>query len=137
MKHHTKDKGDIGVLKCQADLGERGYKIFVSISEHLPFDFVAYKNKKFYRIQAKYISAINNEYIPLDLRSCWSDLNGAHRADLDKSEVDLVAIYCPDTEKCYYLVPDIMHMQRNLRLIKPKNNQKKFINMADDFLTPA
>ncbi len=52
--HHTKNKGDIGVLKTCVDLAEQGYLILTPLSEHSPFDIVAYKDKKFLRIQVKY-----------------------------------------------------------------------------------
>ncbi len=34
MKHHTKDKGDLGVLKAQLDLFEKGYTILLPYTEH-------------------------------------------------------------------------------------------------------
>jgi len=45
--HHTKDKGDLGVLKAQLDLFEQGFTIFVPLTEHCPFDLVAYKTGNF------------------------------------------------------------------------------------------
>jgi hypothetical protein len=39
--HHTKDKGDLGVLKAQLDLFEQGFAILVPLTEHCPFDLVA------------------------------------------------------------------------------------------------
>jgi len=52
--HHTKDKGDLGVLKAQIDLFEQGFTIFVPLTEHCPFDLVAYKDGEFRRVQVKY-----------------------------------------------------------------------------------
>ena len=40
--HHTKEKGDLGVLKAQVKFAEKGYKILEPKSEHLSFDFVVY-----------------------------------------------------------------------------------------------
>ena len=40
--HHTKDKGDTGLLKVMCDLSEQGFKILTPFSEHLPFDLVAF-----------------------------------------------------------------------------------------------
>ena len=47
--HHTKDKGDLGVLKAQVDLFEQGFAIFTPQTEHCPFDLVAYKDGEFRR----------------------------------------------------------------------------------------
>ena len=45
--HHTKVKGDLGVLKAQLDLFEQGFLILNPITEHALFDLVAYKDRKF------------------------------------------------------------------------------------------
>ena len=52
--HHTKNKGDLGVLKAQLDLFEQGFTVRVPLTEHLPFDLVAYKEGEFRRVQVKY-----------------------------------------------------------------------------------
>ena len=51
--HHTKTKGDLGVLKSQADLCSKGYLVCLPLSEHAPFDLVVYKNANFQRVQVK------------------------------------------------------------------------------------
>ncbi|MBN3939256.1 MAG: hypothetical protein HWQ40_04695 [Nostoc sp. NMS9] len=65
MLHHTKNKGDIAATKAIADLTLKGYLILTPVvCEHLPFDFVAYKDDKFYKIQAKYAGdnrVVNNQ----------------------------------------------------------------------------
>ena len=57
--HHTKDKGDIALMKTTLDLTMKGFNIFLPISEHLPFDFIAYKDGKCFRMQAKYSASGN------------------------------------------------------------------------------
>lgn len=55
--HHTKDKGDLAAAKVIADLVEKEYSVFVPVvTEHTPFDLIAYKDGKCYRIQAKYLT---------------------------------------------------------------------------------
>ena len=56
VMHHTKEKGDLGVLKAQLDLFEKGFLILNPVTEHAPFDIVAYKDREFKRIQVKYKS---------------------------------------------------------------------------------
>ena len=34
MMHHTKDKGDLGVLKAQVDLFEQGFIVAFPVTEH-------------------------------------------------------------------------------------------------------
>jgi hypothetical protein len=131
--HHTKNKGDLGVLKSQLDLYEKGYMILTPNTEHSPFDLVAYKGGKFLRIQVKYRSA-KNEKIEIPFSTCWSDKNGTHTQPYDKNEIDVMCVYCPDTDKCYYVDPKECKNTFNIRLSIPKNNQKSKIHMADDYL---
>ncbi len=56
MPHPTKNKGDLGVLKAQADLCTKGYLVLIPLSEHSLFDLVAYKDRDFLRIQVKFRS---------------------------------------------------------------------------------
>lgn len=41
--HHTKNKGDLGVLKVKVDLFDQGFLLLNPESEHTPFDIVIYK----------------------------------------------------------------------------------------------
>lgn len=130
--HHTKEKGDIGVLKAQADIAEQGYKILVPLSEHLPFDLVAYKNGEYKRIQVKYRKAVNGS-ISFDARSTWSDKNGSHVERMDKNQVDIVCLYCPETDKCYYFNPKDMDKSISLRIKDTRNGQSKNVKQAVDY----
>jgi len=132
-EHHTKNKGDLGVLKAQLDLYEKGYLILTPHTEHSPFDLVGYKNGKFLRIQVKYRTA-KNDKIEVPFRTCWVDKNGTHTQDYDKNEIDLMCVYCPDTDKCYYVNPQECNKTFNLRLSTPKNNQKSGIHLAEDYM---
>ena len=132
-EHHTKNKGDLGVLKAQLDLYEKGYLILTPHTEHSPFDLVGYKNGKFLRIQVKYRTA-KNDKIEVAFRTCWADKNGTHTQDYDKDEIDVMCVYCPDTDKCYYINPQECNKTFNLRLSTPKNNQKNGIHLAEDYM---
>jgi hypothetical protein len=132
-EHHTKNKGDLGVLKAQLDLYEKGYLILIPQTEHSPFDLVGYKDGKFLRIQVKYRTS-KDDKIEIPFKTCWADKNGTHTKDYDKSEIDVMCVYCPDTNKCYYVNPQECNKTFNLRLSPTKNNQKTGIHLAEDFL---
>ncbi|WP_371815001.1 group I intron-associated PD-(D/E)XK endonuclease [Mycobacterium sp. DL440] len=40
-RHHTKDKGELGVAKAHADLVGKGFYVLFPATEHAPFDLVA------------------------------------------------------------------------------------------------
>jgi hypothetical protein len=131
--HHTKEKGDLGVLKAQLDLFEQGFLILNPVTEHAPFDLVAYKDLRFQRVQVKYKSVDKTGSITVHFRSCWADKNGTHMRQTDKDEIDLYCIYCPDTDECYYLDPKNYNRSVTLRVEMPRNNQTKNVKLAVDF----
>ena len=131
--HHTKIKGDLGVLKAKLDLFEQGFMILNPETEHAPFDLVTYKNGNFLRVQVKYRTLNKNGVIEIDFRSSYSFSGGAVNKSVDKDQIDLYAIYCPNTDLCYYLNPKNFHQTVSLRVRIPRNNQLKGIHFADNF----
>lgn len=133
MEHHTKNKGDLGVLKVKVDLVSKGFLVGSLDTEHSPFDIIAYKDKTFKRVQVKYRS-LKNGKLEVQFSSSWADKNGSHVKPIDKNEVDLYAIYCSETETCYYLNPSNFGKSVSLRVENPGNNQSKLIKFANDYL---
>ncbi len=131
--HHTKEKGDLGVLKAQLDLFEQGFQVLHPLTEHAPFDLVAYRDGKFLRIQVKYKLLDRTGGITVHFRSTWADRHGTHVRPIDKDEIDLYCIYCPDTDECYYLAPGDYNRSVTLRVETPRNNQARRIRRAGDF----
>lgn len=132
--HHTKTKGDIGVLKVQCSLAENGYTVLLPLTEHASYDLVAEKAGAFRRIQVKYRSAYNGK-IEVTFKNTWSDKSGRHVVQVDKNEVDLYAVYCPDTDKVYYFDPKEFSASITLRFTLPRNNNQKGFHLADNYTT--
>jgi len=131
--HHTKEKGDLGVLKAQVDLFEQGFTILVPQTEHSPFDLAAYKDGEFRRVQVKYRSIDKFGKVDVKFSTVWNDKHGTHIVPVDKREIDLYCIYCPDTDECYYLDPSQFGSNASLRVKAPKNSQAKRVNFAADY----
>lgn len=132
--HHTKNKGDLGVFKAQVSLCEQGYLILTPNTEHSPFDLVGYKNGKFLRIQVKYRSESKGK-IDISFKSTWVDKSGVHSVPVDKDEIDIYCLYCPSTDKCYWIDPKKFNQSVTLRLTNTKNKQHQGVNLASDFET--
>ena len=132
-KHHTKTKGDLAIFKCLADLSGRGFLVSLPMSEHAPFDLIAYKDQKFYRVQVKYRTKRNGALTVL-FRTNWTDKHGTHRVPIDKNEIDRYCIYCPDTDLCYYFNPRLFDGSVTIRVDPSKNNQTANIKSAELFL---
>jgi hypothetical protein len=113
--HHTKDKGDLAAAKVIADLVEKEYSIFVPVvTEHAPFDFIAYKDGKCYRIQAKYSA---NNFV--SNKSTWADKNGNHQKKYKHDDFDFYGIYLPSIGKVVY--PSIKFGGCSIRTTPPKS----------------
>ncbi|WP_367281883.1 group I intron-associated PD-(D/E)XK endonuclease [Tunicatimonas pelagia] len=72
--------------------------------------------------------------ISVRFQSSWSDRNGTHIVDWKKDSLDLVAVYCPETDVCYYFDHTQFGKTITLRVETSKNNQARGINRADDYL---
>lgn len=125
--HHTKDKGDIALMKTTLDLTLKGYNIFLPISEHLPFDFIAYKDGQCFRMQAKYSSGgkVNN--------STYS--GGKTTKYYNENDFDYYAVYLPEIDQCIY--PSIKYAGANFRFSKcnsatPFYWYEDFLNFTDN-----
>ena len=121
MRHHTKDKGDIGVLKTQLDLTIQGWIISIPITEHAPFDLIATKDGISKTIQVKFRKVYKGG-VEVNFRSCWSDKNGVHMKPVDKTAIDVMAIYCPETDECYYFDPKEFNKSVKFRVTETKNS---------------
>lgn len=134
MRHHTKDKGDIGTGKVIADLLTKGIQICLPLSEHLPFDLVGVKEDgTLIKISVKYRTLVKGR-IFVSLSHSYSDSKGVHTKEVNKNMIDIIAIYCPDTDRVYYVNPVDFKKSILLRIEKTKNNQLKGINIAENYL---
>jgi PD-(D/E)XK endonuclease len=96
--HEKKIKGDIGAAQVIADLTMKEYTVFTPVvCESLPFDIIAYKNGKSYRIQAKYSS----DGIAKSATS-WADKNGNHRNKYSDEDFDYYGLYLSSIGRVVY-----------------------------------
>lgn len=131
MKHETSEKGDIGVANITADLLEKGFVVFNPINATLPFDLLIFHNDFYYRIQVKY-RKIRKGIISAGLQR-HVIVNGKDTYSLNKF-ADILAVYCPDNKKCYYVLAKDVESSISLRVDLTKNNQKFGIKYADNYL---
>lgn len=117
-----------------ADMTAKGWRILVPFTEHEAFDFVAYDGNRYLRVQAKY-RRMKRGCAYVEFRSSWSDRNGVHHAPLDRDLIDLVSVYVPDNDRCYYFDPSAIDGKSvTLRIEPTRNKQEKEITWASNFL---
>jgi hypothetical protein len=131
--HHTKTLGDLGVLKAQVDLYLKGYWVSVPLTEHAPFDLIITQNGTSQTVQVKSRSLNRRGCLEIPFRQSYSTSNGVQTVQWNKNEIDLVCVYCPETDECYYFDPKKFNQSLTLRVKTPKNNQKQGIHLAKDY----
>lgn len=135
MKHHTKDKGDIGLTKVIADLTEKGFIISLPISEHQQYDLIADYEGKLIRIQIKYRTlSTNNKTITFACKTVHKGKDGktVNRFYL-KEDFELYALYSQSTQQCYY-IPNIG--QKCISIAENQIHSFTPFYWYEDFLNP-
>jgi hypothetical protein len=130
---HSKQKGNIGVAATVLELQKHGLSVFSELGDYSRIDLIAELHGELKSIQVKYAKNING-IITIPLRKCGP--NG-YRYTYKTSDIDWFAIYDPSSEKVYWVKSDEALANKTgfaLRTIKPKNNQCKNINLAENYM---
>jgi PD-(D/E)XK endonuclease len=133
MLHLTKTKGDLGVLKAQLDLTQKGYIVSWPMTEHAPFDLVITNLSGSRTVQVKTRSIDHSGGLEVRLASVWKNRRGVVRKEVNKLLVDLYCIFCPETDHCYYIRSVDVKKTIKLRVRIPKNGQRRNIKFAADY----
>lgn len=89
------------------------------------------------KVSVKYRTMTKRGVVVVRAGSVWNDRNGTHYRPHNVGDYDAVAIYCPDTSKCYYLLAaELAPTQTTLRISESGNNQMAGVRMARWFVGP-
>ena len=130
-------KGAIAETKIAAAATELDIPVLRPIVEHARYDLAFEIERKILRVQCKW-GALDRDGAVIKVRvgGCWlSPTAGYVRSSYAEDEIDLLAVYCGELDRCY-LLPVALVAGRaaiQLRLRPPKNGQRACINLASDF----
>jgi hypothetical protein len=111
----TTRKGDIGVALATADLLRQGYDVLKPISDKLGYDLAIFD---------------------IECRPLTSNIKhstGKITSTKHNNDFDILCIYCPDTNKCYYINRKEYISSITLRVDKPVRHQRINIRLAKDY----
>jgi prevent-host-death family protein len=136
--HDPNLKGNVAELKIAAALASIGLPVLSPVTEHERYDLVIELEHRFLRIQCKY-APIYRGVICVRTSSSRRGPSGFIRAPYTADEIDGIAAYCPDLDRCYLLPIDAIGTthQITLRLDPPKNGQRACLNWAADYELPG
>jgi prevent-host-death family protein len=136
----TNQKGGIAETAITAAAVKLGIPVFRPVVEHGRSDLVFEIADRLFRVQCKWGGLdADGAVIKVSLQSNYLTPAGYVRNSYSDGEIDLVAVYCGELDRCY-LLPSSLACGRTavlLRLTPPKNGQRACLNLAVDFEFPG
>ena len=136
----SNQKGGIAETAILAAATKLGIPVLRPVVEHARYDLAFEIGDRIFRVQCKW-GALDEDgsVIKVSLRSSWCTPTGYEHRQYESGEIDLVAVYCGDLDRCY-LLPHELAVGRSgiwLRLSPPRNGQRASINLAEEFELPG
>jgi prevent-host-death family protein len=128
-------KGNVAELAIATAAAELGLSVLKPLTEHERYDLVLGVAGRLLRVQCKWGSQ-QGEVVTVRLRSSYhSPTRGYVTSTYDDSEVDAVAVYCGQLQRCYLLPIDLVSGLGavTLRLSPARNNQRAALNLAAEY----
>ncbi len=132
---NTKRKGNVGEAKVIADLLEQGLEVALPFGDNLPFDLIAVEpDFRLWKIQVKFARAHQGVIRVKNWRQSENTQRRYERI-YTPAQVDVFAIYCPDTDLVYYVSQTEIGQRTTfyLRVTPTKNQQKVGIHWHNDY----
>jgi len=128
-----KHQGTIGVLRVAHVYQMLGYNVLLPLGDSQKYDLVIEKNGKLERIQVK-TTTERNGVVSASTRVIGHNLKGVNIYHSTKEDFDILAIVEMKTQNVYAIPFDGDRQQFHFRTRKTKNNQKKNIRLAEEYL---
>jgi prevent-host-death family protein len=132
----TNQKGGIAETKIAAAATELGISVLRPIVEHGRYDLAFEIGERILRVQCKWAALDESAgVIRVNLQSCRHTPAGYVHTSYAAHEIDAVAVYCGDLDRCYLLPVSLVAGRRALylRTTPPRNAQRACINLEADF----
>ncbi len=129
--------GAVSQAKILAALTLAGKVVLTPCVAVRPYDFVIEDAGQFLRIQCKTGRLFRGAvcFRPHWLRAARRETGWQRRVTDYRGEIDLFAVYCPETDAVYLVPIDMVTTPRvcSLRVTPARNNQSKKIGWAKDY----
>jgi hypothetical protein len=111
---------------------ENGFDVFTPIGENSGLDFVAVRGGKIVRVQVKSTNAIKDGKMVFGLRKTRVNTRAVFNNPYPDT-VDYFALYCHENDYVGLVENKGLPIELKIRVVPPRNGQKKGIRMAEDF----
>jgi hypothetical protein len=130
----TDQKGSIAEAAIVFAATKAGVGVLRPLTDGERYDLVFDLRPRLVRVQCKWASR-EGEVVAVRCYSSRRSGTGFIKTSYSREDVDFIAAYCPELERCYLLPLDLFdrRLQVQLRLGKTRNNQRRGINWEEAF----
>ena len=130
----TDQKGAIAELAIAKAAIARRIGVYRPLSDGERYDLIFDLGDRLDRVQCKW-APLHGDVIVVRVYSSRRAADGLRRRRYAPGEIDALAAYCPDLDRCFYLPSERIagRVQLHLRTAPSRNNQSCGVNWADDF----
>lgn len=136
MENNPNIKGNVAEAAIRFEATKLGLAVWTPLTEHGRYDLVLEIAGELHKVQCKWGRlACDGTVIAVKLESTRYTPAGCVRTTYSAGELDLVAIYCGEIDRCYLLPESLFVGKRGvqLRLEPARNGQLACINLARDY----
>jgi prevent-host-death family protein len=138
-QRNTNHKGNAAELAVAFEAAKLGLSVLMPWTEHERYDLVLGIGGRLLRVQCKW-GRSDGETISVQLASSYhSPTRGYVRRLYTPAEIDAIAIYCEEMQRCYLVPIDrVAGIGRlTLRLALARNNQRAALHFAAQYEFPG
>ena len=134
MQLSTDQKGAIAESAIVHAAIKLGVGVLKPLTDGHRYDLVFDLGPSLVRVQCKW-AVLAGDVVTVRCYSCRRTRDGQLCRPYSTDDVDAIAAYCAQLNRCFYFPMDWLgdRMRLQLRLGRARNNQRRGINWADDF----
>ncbi len=128
-------KGNVAELKIAAAAAELGIGVVRPMTEHGRYDLVFDTGDRLLRVQCKWANRVGDVIAFRIGGNYHSPTRGYVTSSYTAADVDAIAVYCADNDRCYFIPIEQVEGVRfmHLRLKPAKNGQVAAIHWAAEY----
>jgi hypothetical protein len=111
-----------------------GAEIYRPLNDGTRYDLILDVGRELLRVQCKYAPR-HGDVVAVRCYSTRRARDGLRKRQYTAAEVDVIAAYCPEIDRCFLILSSEFEGRTGLvlRLAPTKNNQHVRVNWAEDF----
>jgi PD-(D/E)XK endonuclease len=130
----TDQKGAIAELAVALEAARLGIEVYRPMQEGGRYDMIFNLHSRLVRVQCKWANR-QDDVLIVRCYSCRRAREGMRKRPYTPDEIDAIAAYSMDLDRCYFLPLDEIYRKTGiqLRLAPAANNQRLKVNWAADY----